>query len=208
MNLAFKGNSGAGDVRLHDQRLSVVGATDSFITTKASDNKLEINTTKSNELQFTAGAANNITTPTGLTTDKAVANAINNSGWTLQAGDKTVGLINPGDKVNIASGNGITVTPTTEANGVSKITINATVAGIQAGHNVTVKTTNGVSTINAIDTNTQASVSKLNDNSPITIDSSATNAAGAKDYKLDVNVDGTTISKAGGTLHAETGAIE
>ncbi|EIJ74928.1 ESPR-type extended signal peptide-containing protein, partial [Haemophilus haemolyticus] len=157
VNLAFKGdNNTKGDVRLHDQRLSVVGATDSFITTKANDNKLEINTTKSNELQFTAGAANNITTPTGLTTDKAVANAINNSGWTLQAGDKTVGLINPGDKVNIASGNGITVTPTTEANGVSKITINATVAGIQAGDNVTVKTTNGVSTINAIDTNTQA----------------------------------------------------
>ncbi|EHO48014.1 ESPR-type extended signal peptide-containing protein, partial [Haemophilus sp. oral taxon 851] len=162
VNLAFKGdNNTKGDVRLHDQRLSVVGATGSFITTKASDNKLEINTTKSNELQFTAGAANNITTPTGLTTDKAVANAINNSGWTLQAGDKTVGLINPGDKVNIASGNGITVTPTTEANGVSKITINATVAGIQAGRNVTVETTNGVSTINAIDTNTQASVSKL-----------------------------------------------
>ena len=209
VNLAFKGdNNTKGDVRLHDQRLSVVGATDSFITTKASDNKLEINTTKSNELQFTAGAANNITTPTGLTTDKAVANAINNSGWTLQAGDKTVGLINPGDKVNIASGKGITVTSTPEANNISKITINATVAGIKAGHNVTVKTTDGVSTINAIDTNTQASVSKLNNNSPITIDSSATNAAGAKDYKLDVNVDDKTISKAGGTLHAVTGAIE
>ena len=210
VNLAFKGdNNTKGDVRLHDQRLSVVGATDSFITTKASDNKLEINTTKSNELQFTAGAANNITTPTGLTTDKAVANAINNSGWTLQAGDKTVGLINPGDKVNIASGKGITVTSTPEANNISKITINATVAGIKAGHNVTVDTDkNGISIINAIDTNTQASVSKLNDNSPITIDSTGTNAAGAKDYKLDVNVDDTTISKAGGTLHAVTGAIE
>lgn len=46
VNLAFKGNSGSGDVRLHDQRLSVVGATDSFITTKASDNKLEISTTQ------------------------------------------------------------------------------------------------------------------------------------------------------------------
>ncbi|KKZ55159.1 ESPR-type extended signal peptide-containing protein, partial [Haemophilus haemolyticus] len=207
VNLAFKGDNGSGDVRLHDQRLSVVGATGSFITTKASDKKLEINTTKSNELQFTAGAANNITTPTGLTTDKAVANAINNSGWTLQAGDKTVGLINPGDKVNIASGNGITVTPTTETNGVSKITINATVAGIKAGRNVTVETTNGVSTINAIDTNTQASVSKLNNNSPITIDSTGTNSAGAKDYKLDVNVDDKTITKEGGVLKAVTGNL-
>ena len=336
VNLAFKGdNNTKGDVRLHDQRLSVVGATDSFITTKANDNKLEINTTKSNELQFTAGAANNITTPTGLTTDKAVANAINNSGWTLQAGDKTVGLINPGDKVNIKAGTGVTITPTNETGGISTLTIsaaqqnyswklkedsqtpaqalnvtnntavslkgenflsitnkgggnfvfktttenvgmnaatgatnqatatglttnkavadaiaksgfqlkengtlknvvnpgeslnfkpgqgtkvsvgengdvqvNANVAGIKAGNNVTVaKDNDGVYTINAIDTNTQASVSKLNNNSPITIDSSTTNSAGAKDYKLDVNVDDTTITKTSGVLKAVTGNL-
>ena len=207
VNLAFKGdNNTKGDVRLHDQRLSVVGATGSFITTKADDNKLEINTTQGT-FSTTADGKSSSTTA-GLATTNAVADTINKTYWQLQADGSQVGDVNPGDKVNIASGNGITVTPTTEANGVSKITINATVAGIKAGHNVTVETTDGVSTINAIDTNTQASVSKLNDNSPITIDSSATNAAGAKDYKLDVNVDGTTISKAGGTLHAETGAIE
>lgn len=45
VNLAFKGdNNTKGDVRLHDQRLSVVGVTNDFITTKASDNKLEIGT--------------------------------------------------------------------------------------------------------------------------------------------------------------------
>ena len=207
VNLAFKGdNNTKGDVRLHDQRLSVVGATGSFITTKANDNKLEISTTQGT-FSTTADGKSSSTTA-GLATTNAVADTINKTYWQLQADGSQVGDVNPGDKVNIASGNGITVTPTTEANGVSKITINATVAGIKAGHNVTVETTDGVSTINAIDTNTQASVSKLNDNSPITIDSSATNAAGAKDYKLDVNVDGTTISKAGGTLHAETGAIE
>ena len=337
VNLAFKGdNNTKGDVRLHDQRLSVVGAENSFITTKASSGKLEINTTKSNELQFTTGAANNITTPTGLTTDKAVANAINNSGWTLQANDKTVGLINPGDKVNIKAGTGVTIKPTNEANGVSTLTIsaaqqnyswklkedsqpadqaltvtnntavslkgenflnitnkgggnfvfktvtadvgmnavtgatnqatatglttnkavadaiansgfqlkengtlknvvnpgeslnfkpgqgtsvsvdtngdvqvNANVADIKAGNNVTVaKGNNGVYTINALDTNTQASVSKLNNDSPITIDSNATNSAGAKDYKLDVNVDGTTITKTGGVLKAVIPAVE
>ena len=206
VNLAFKGdNNTKGDVRLHDQRLSVVGATGSFITTKANGNKLEISTTQGT---FSTTNGKSSSTASGLATTNAVADTINKTYWQLQADGSQVGDVNPGDKVNIASGNGITVTPTTEANGVSKITINATVAGIKAGHNVTVKTTDGVSTINAIDTNTQASVSKLNDNSPITIDSSATNAAGAKDYKLDVNVDGTTISKAGGTLHAETGAIE
>ena len=206
VNLAFKGdNNTKGDVRLHDQRLSVVGATGSFITTKANGNKLEISTTQGT---FSTTNGKSSSTASGLATTNAVADTINKTYWQLQADGSQVGDVNPGDKVNIASGNGITVTPTTEANGVSKITINATVAGIKAGHNVTVKTTDGVSTINAIDTNTQASVSKLNDNSPITIDSSATNAAGAKDYKLDVNVDDTTISKAGGTLHAETGAIE
>ena len=206
VNLAFKGNSGSGDVRLHDQRLSVVGATGSFITTKANDNKLEINTTKSNELQFTAGAANNITTPTGLTTDKAVANAINNSGWTLQAGDKTVGLINPGDKVNIASGKGITVTSTPEANNISKITINATVAGIKAGHNVTVDTDkNGISTISAIDTITTV---KGKDGSAAKVTTATGSNNTNKIYEVDINVDDTTISKAGGTLHAVTGAIE
>ena len=205
VNLAFKGNSGSGDVRLHDQRLSVVGAANSFITTTASDKKLEIST-KQGTFSTTNGKSSS--TASGLATTNAVADTINKTYWQLQADGSQVGDVNPGDKVNIASGNGITVTPTTEANGVSKITINATVAGIKAGHNVTVKTTDGVSTINAIDTNTQASVSKLNDNSPITIDSSTTNSAGAKDYKLDVNVDDTTISKTGGTLHAVTGAIE
>ncbi|WP_118776862.1 ESPR-type extended signal peptide-containing protein [Haemophilus haemolyticus] len=206
VNLAFKGNSGSGDVRLHDQRLSVVGDKNSFITTTASGGELKINTTKSNELQFTAGAANNITTPTGLTTDKAVANAINNSGWTLQAGDKTVGLINPGDKVNIASGKGITVTSTPEANNISKITINATVAGIKAGHNVTVDTDkNGISTISAIDTITTV---KGKDGSAAKVTTATGSNNTNKIYEVDINVDDTTISKAGGTLHAVTGAIE
>ena len=93
-----------------------------------------------------------------LVKTKNVVDAINASGWILQANGTKVGLVNPGDKVNIASGNGITVTPTTEANGVSKITINAKVAGIKAGNNVTVSEAGGVYTINANDTNTQASV--------------------------------------------------
>ena len=139
-----------------------------------------------------------------LAKTKNVVDAINASGWILQANGNKVGLVNPGDKVNIASGNGITVTPTTEANGVSKITINATVAGIRAGNNVTVSETGGVYTINANDTNTQASVSKA-ENSPITIN--ATGANNAKNYELDVNVDKTTITKTGGVLKAVTGNL-
>ena len=202
VNLAFKGdNNTKGDVRLHDQRLSIVGATNDFITTKANDNKLEIGT-KQGTFSTTNGKSSS--PKQGLATTTAVANTINQTYWQLQADGSQVGDVNPGDKVNIASGNGITVTPTTEANGVSKITINATVAGIKAGHNVTVETTNGVSTINAIDTNTQASVSKAT-NSPITIN--ATGADNAKNYELDVNVDKTTITKTGGVLKAVTGNL-
>ena len=205
VNLAFKGdNNTKGDVRLHDQHLSVVGATNDFITTKANDNKLEIGT-KQGTFSTTNGKSSS--PKQGLATTTDVATTINQTYWQLQANGSKVGDVNPGDKVNIASGNGITVTPTTEANGVSKITISATVAGIKAGRNVTVETTDGVSTINAIDTNTQASVSKLNNNSPITIDSTGTNSAGAKDYKLDVNVDDKTITKEGGVLKAVTGNL-
>ena len=132
---------------------------------------------------------------------KNVAEAINASGWTLQANGQKVGLINPGDKVNIATdaNSGITVTPTNENTGVSTIKLKANVTGLTAGENVTISNNNGNYTISATDTNTQASVSKAA-NSPITIN--ATGAANAKNYELDVAVDGTTIVKKDGKLTA------
>ena len=132
---------------------------------------------------------------------KNVAEAINASGWTLQANGQKVGLVNPGDKVNIATdaNSGITVTPTNENTGVSTIKLKANVTGLTAGENVTISNNNGNYTINAKDTNTQASVSKAA-NSPITIN--ATGAANAKNYELDVAVDGTTIVKKDGKLTA------
>ena len=150
-----------------------------------------------------------VTTPTteGLTTNKAVADAIAKSGFQLKQGEEATAktVINPGDSLTFKDGQGTKAV--VNANG--DVTINATVAKLTQGDNVTIEDNgDGNFTIKATDANTQASVSKLNDNSPITIDSSTTNSAGAKDYKLDVNVDDTTISKTGGTLHAVTGAIE
>ena len=153
------------------------------------------------------GAVTSIATATGLTTNKAVADAIAKSGFQLKQGDETTAktVINPGDSLTFKDGQGTKAV--VNANG--DVTINATVAKLTQGDNVTIEDNgDGNFTIKATDANTQASVSKLNDNSPITIDSSTTNSAGAKDYKLDVNVDDTTISKTGGTLHAVTGAIE
>ena len=149
-----------------------------------------------------------------LAKTKNVVDAINASGWILQANGKNVGLVNPGDKVNIATdaNSGITITPTNEnTNGVSTIKLKANVTNVvSANSNATITRdpNTGIVTVNAKDTNTQASVSKLNNDSPITIDSDGTNSAGAKDYKLDVNVDGTTITKTGGVLKAVIPAVE
>ena len=206
VNLAFKGdNNTKGDVRLHDQRLSVVGATGSFITTKASDNKLEIGTkTGTIAVTETTGAVTSMATATGLTTNKAVADAIAKSGFQLKQGEEATAktVINPGDSLTFKDGQGTKAV--VNANG--DVTINAAVAKLTQGDNVTIEDNgDGNFTIKATDTNTQASVSKAT-NSPVTIN--ATGADNAKNYELDVAVDGTTISKAGGTLHAETGEIE
>ena len=198
VNLAFKGdNNTKGDVRLHDQRLSVVGAQNSFITTKASDNKLEIGT-KTGTIAVTeaTGAVTPITTATGLVTDKTVADAIAKSGFQLKENGTLKNVVNPGESLNFKPGQGTTVS--VGENG--DVQVNANVASLTGGDNVTVKDNgNGSFTINAKDTNTQASVSKA-ENSPITIN--ATGADNAKNYELDVAVDGTTIVKEGGKLKA------
>ena len=152
----------------------------------------------------TTGAVTSMATATGLTTNKAVADAIAKSGFQLKQGEEATAktVINPGDSLTFKDGQGTKAV--VNANG--DVQVNADVASLTGGDNVTVKDNgNGSFTISATDTNTQASVSKAA-NSPITIN--ATGADNAKNYELDVAVDGTTISKAGGTLHAETGAIE
>ena len=130
VNLAFKGdNNTKGDVRLHDQRLSVVGATDSFITTKASDNKLEISTTQGT---FSTTNGKSSSTASGLATTTAVASAINESGWEVQAKGTKVGLVNPGDKVNFTNADkSIEIDSSAEASGLSTIKFKAVTETIQ-----------------------------------------------------------------------------
>lgn len=131
VNLAFKGdNNTKGDVRLHDQRLSVVGATNDFITTKASDSKLEIGT-KQGTFSTTNGKSSS--SKQGLATTTAVANAINKSGWEVQAKGTTVGLVNPGDKVNFTNADkkSIEIEYSAEASGLSTIKFKAVTAEIK-----------------------------------------------------------------------------
>ena len=148
VNLAFKGdNNTKGDVRLHDQRLSVVGATGSFITTKANDNKLEISTTQGT-FSTTADGKSSPTTA-GLATTTAVASAINNSGWEVRAKGTKVGLVNPGDKVDFTNAdNSIEIESSAEANGLSTIKFKAVTAKIntEKKHPVEITINNGITT--------------------------------------------------------------
>ena len=146
VNLAFKGDNGSGDVRLHDQRLSVVGAANSFITTTASDKKLEIGTTQGT---FSTADGKSSSTKQGLATTTAIASAINDSGWEVQAKGTKVGLVNPGDKVDFTNADkSIEIESSAEANGLSTIKFKAVTAKIntEKKHPVEITVNNGITT--------------------------------------------------------------
>ena len=165
--------------------------------------KFNVNTTTLSN----ATANGNIQVPTGansdgLVTAKNVANAINTSGWNLQANNASVGLINPSDKVSFDAGNGVTVTSTNEANGVSHIKVAAKVDG----STITVNDQGQLVANLSGAVNTQASVSNAT-SSPITI-ATTQNTNGTNNYTVDVNVDGKTITKEGGVLKAVIPSVE
>ena len=165
--------------------------------------KFNVNTTTLSN----ATGNGNIQVPTGansdgLVTAKNVANAINTSGWNLQANNVSVGLINPSDKVSFDAGNGVTVTSTNEANGVSHIKVAAKVDG----STITVNDQGQLVANLSGAVNTQASVSNAT-SSPITI-ATTKNANGTNNYTVDVNVDGKTITKEGGVLKAVIPSVE
>ena len=175
-------------------------------TAEVGDNgvvKFNVNTTTLSN----ATANGNIQVPTGansdgLVTAKNVANAINTSGWNLQANNVSVGLINPSDKVSFDAGNGVTVTSTNEANGVSHIKVAAKVDG----STITVNDQGQLVANLSGAVNTQASVSNAT-SSPITI-ATTQNTNGTNNYAVDVNVDGKTITKEGGVLKAVIPSVE
>ena len=175
-------------------------------TAEVGDNgvvKFNVNTTTLSN----ATANGNIQVPTGansdgLVTAKNVANAINTSGWNLQANNVSVGLINPSDKVSFDAGNGVTVTSTNEANGVSHIKVAAKVDG----STITVNDQGQLVANLSGAVNTQASVSNAT-SSPITI-ATTQNTNGTNHYTVDVNVDNTTITKENGVLKAVIPSVE
>ncbi|RKW39759.1 MAG: hypothetical protein D8B60_09865, partial [Moraxella sp.] len=78
------------------------------------------------------GAANTAEA-TGLTTNKAVADAINASGWKISEGSTSRGIVNPGNEVSFEGGEGTTVTVSNATNGKRTVTIASTVKPNEKG---------------------------------------------------------------------------
>ena len=149
VNLGFTGNQGKGDVRLHDQRVSIVGKDNSFITTTASNGKVEIDTKFGSITNNSTGTSTKGTN--GLATTDQVVDAVNNAGWNIiENTNNARGVVKSGDTVNFADGTGTTVSISGNS-GTRTVKINAKVAGIKAGKNTKIETTDGVHTIHAAD---------------------------------------------------------
>ena len=127
VNLAFKGNTGTGDVRLHDQRLTVESDNTNLLTVTASDKKLTITPkTTSLTIDSTAGSTTlgKVTVPdatnNALVTATDVANAINAAHWNVATdfvatatgakheGDSTA-AVHAGETVKFIAGEHVTI---------------------------------------------------------------------------------------------------
>ena len=124
VNLAFKGNTGTGDVRLHDQRLAVESSNTDLLTVEASDKKLTFkpktatlnidNTTGSNTL-------GKVVAPTtdGLVKASELANTLNNMYWNVATSKnddtgakhtgESIAPVKPGGTVNFIAGEHVTI---------------------------------------------------------------------------------------------------
>ena len=125
VNLAFKGNTGTGDVRLHDQRLAVESDNTDLLTVEASDKKLTLKPkTTALTVDSTAGSTTlgKVTVPTtnALVTAQDVANAINAAHWnvataadTTAVGAKHTGAdtaaVHAGETVKFIAGEHVTI---------------------------------------------------------------------------------------------------
>ena len=185
--LSYKANDGEAKTVKLSEGLNFKNGTQT--TAEVGDNgvvKFNVNTTA---LSSTA-TDGKITVPTGdgLVTAKEVANAINAASWSLNVSGATVQTVKAGDFVNFVNGDGTTVTYKD-----GSVRVNANVTSVVSGNNnatITRDPNTGIVTVNAKDTNTQASVKN---GSGITVTSS-TNANGTANYTVAVNVDGSTIT--------------
>ena len=124
VNLAFTGNSGSGDVNLSKSKLAVEGGTDSFITTTATNKKLEIKTTQGT-LKNTSGTVS-VNGANGLAVAQNVADVINQANADQSIKYKANGTGN--NSVKLSDGlnftNGTATTATVGTNGQVSFDLN------------------------------------------------------------------------------------
>ena len=125
VNLAFKGNTGTGDVRLHDQRLAVESSNTNLLTVEASDKKLTF-TPKTASLSIDntpeSTTLGKVIAPTtdGLVKASELANTLNNMYWNVatgansdngatHTGDSTPQPVKTGQTVNFIAGEHVTI---------------------------------------------------------------------------------------------------
>ena len=125
VNLAFKGNTGTGDVRLHDQRLAVESSNTNLLTVEASDKKLTFTPkTATLSINNTEGSTTlgKVVAPTtdGLVKASELANTLNNMYWNVatsknsDTGATHTGNTDPqpvkaGETVNFIAGEHVTI---------------------------------------------------------------------------------------------------
>ena len=141
VNLAFKGNTGTGDVNLAANPLTIKG-NDNYLTTNASGNSITISTNQK-DIHVVSGIAN---ADSGVADAKNVATAINNAiqsnayKWRLTAnGEATPEIISKDDTVDFSGDTNISV-----ARNGKKITTSLkkdiTVDTVKANKSVTIGT--------------------------------------------------------------------
>ncbi|QEN10789.1 hypothetical protein E5Q53_04650 [Haemophilus parahaemolyticus] len=185
--LTYKANDGEAKTVTLSEGLNFKNGTQT--TAEVGDNgvvKFNVNTTTLSNT--TANGKITVPDGNGLVTAKEVANAINAANWNLNVGGATVQNVKAGDFVSFANGNGTTVT---YKDGAVRVNANVTdVVSANSNATITRDPNTGIVTVNAKDTNTQASVKN---GSGITVTPS-TNANGTANYTVAVNVDGSTIT--------------
>ena len=124
VNLAFKGNTGTGDVRLHDQRLSVVSSNTDLLTVTANDKTLTFTPkTATLNIDNTTGSSTfgKVVAPTtdGLVKASELVDTLNNMYWNVATSKNSdtgathtghsIASVKPGETVNFIAGEHVTI---------------------------------------------------------------------------------------------------
>ena len=111
VNLKVEGNttdSAGADVRLVSNTLKVQGTNNSFITTNAVDNQINISTTQARTTVDGNGVASvnssNNNPTNGLVTAADIINTINKAGWNIQTSGSNLGTGNQTGKAKVSAG--------------------------------------------------------------------------------------------------------